>query len=58
MDSSIHAHLISQHVKDRIAQAEAAHVAGTLERRRGVRMPRIAWRHSQRRLGRAALNQK
>ena len=45
MDSSIHAHLISQHVKDRIARAEAANAARTVERR-GVRLPRIAWRHS------------
>ena len=55
MDSSIHAHLISQHVKDRIERAESANAARTVERR-GVRLPRIAWRHD--RLGRAALHQK
>jgi len=57
MDSSIHAHLISQHVKDRIERAEASHAARTVERR-GLRVPRIAWRHSPRGLGRAALSQK
>jgi hypothetical protein len=42
MDSSIHAHLMSQCVKDRIEQAEAARAVAP----RGVRLPRIAWRHS------------
>jgi hypothetical protein len=45
MDSSIHAHLMSQYVQDRIAQAQAARAAGP----RGVRLPRIAWRHTPRR---------
>ena len=58
MDSSIHAHLISQHVKDRIERAEAAQTARTVERR-GLIMPRIAWRHSPRRaLVPTALDQK
>jgi hypothetical protein len=51
MDSSIHAHLVSQYVKDRIEQAEIARAVAP----RGVRLPRIAWRHSpSRRRPRAA----
>jgi hypothetical protein len=48
MDSSIHAHLISQYVQDRIAQADAARAARAAAPR-GVRLPRIAWRHTPRR---------
>ena len=44
MDSSIHAHLISQYVKDRVEEAERMRFV----ERRGVRLPRLAWRHSPR----------
>jgi hypothetical protein len=50
MHSSIHAHLMSTYYKDRI---ELANTAGPVERR-GVRLPRIAWRHTPRRRLRAA----
>jgi hypothetical protein len=53
MDSSIHAHLMSQYVKDRIDQAETARTARAVAPR-GVRLPRIAWRHGPRRRLRAA----
>ena len=45
MDSSIHAHLISQYVQGRIDEAERMRAAAP----RGVRLPRIAWRHTPRR---------
>jgi hypothetical protein len=45
MDSSIHAHLISQYVQDRVERAERMRVV----ERRGVRLPRIAWLHTPRR---------
>jgi hypothetical protein len=50
MDSSIHAHLMSQYLQDRIERADAARAA----RAGGVRQPRIAWRHAPRRRVRAA----
>jgi hypothetical protein len=54
MDASIHAHLISQYVQDRIERAEAVRPP-----RPGVRLPRIAWRHApRRRLRAAALEQR
>jgi hypothetical protein len=40
MVSSIHAHLMSQYVQDRIEQAAVARAV----ERRAVRLPRIAWR--------------
>jgi hypothetical protein len=42
MDSSIHSHLISRYVQDRIEDAERTRAV----ERRGVRLPRIAWRHT------------
>jgi hypothetical protein len=45
MDSSIHAHLMCRYVQDRIAEAERMRAV----ERRGVRLPRIAWRHTPRR---------
>jgi hypothetical protein len=48
MDSSIHAHLMSQYVQDRIAQADAGRMARAA-RPSGVRAPRIAWRRTPRR---------
>jgi hypothetical protein len=50
MHSSIHAHLISTYLKDRIERADTA---GPVERR-GLRLPRIAWQHTPRRRVRAA----
>jgi hypothetical protein len=47
MDSSIHAHLMSQYVKDRIELADAARLARAVEPG-GVRLPRLPWRHSAR----------
>jgi hypothetical protein len=40
MDSSVHAHLMSQYVKDRIEQADAARAVRTAKRN-GVRAPRL-----------------
>ena len=58
MDSSTHAHLMSQYVKDRIEQADASRAAGPVERR-GVRLPRIALQHfPRRRLRATAVGQK
>jgi hypothetical protein len=47
MDSSIHAHLMSQYVQDRVAEADGARTSRAVESR-GVRLPRLAWRHSPR----------
>jgi hypothetical protein len=56
MDSSIHAHLISQYVQTRLDEAHAGRAARAdrAARPRAVRLPRIAWRHSARGLAAAA----